>query len=48
VLIAMSAAVTLLPALFGFMGVRVLSRRERRRLADLGAQDGHGAGFWVR
>ena len=48
VLIAMVAAVTLLPALFGFMGMRLLSRRERRHLDDHGAQDGHGSGFWAR
>ena len=48
VLIAMVAAVTLLPALFGFMGMRLLSRRERRQLDDHGAQDGHGSGFWAR
>ena len=48
VLIAMAAAVTLLPALFGFMGMRVLSRRERRRLDDHGAHEVHGSGFWVR
>src|ERR1022692_267259 len=33
VLFTMAAAVTLLPALLGFLGLRVLSRRERRRLA---------------
>jgi RND superfamily putative drug exporter len=48
VLIAMVAAVTLLPALFGFMGMRLLSRRERRQLDGHGAQDGHGSGFWAR
>jgi RND superfamily putative drug exporter len=29
------------------MGVRVLSRRERRRLAAEGPQDGHDRGFWA-
>jgi RND superfamily putative drug exporter len=48
VLLAMATAITLLPALFGFMGMRLLSRRERRRLIDHGAQDGHGTGFWAR
>jgi len=33
VLFTMAAAVTLLPALLGFCGTRVLSRKERRRLA---------------
>ena len=48
VLLALAAAITLLPALFGFMGMRVLSRRERRRLADHGAHDVHKSGFWAR
>ena len=34
VALAVAAATTLLPALFGVLGLRVLSRRERRRLAD--------------
>ena len=33
VLFTVAAATTLLPALLGFLGLRVLSRRERRRLA---------------
>ena len=48
VLLAMATAVTLLPAMFGFMGMRVLSRRERRHLADHGARDVHKTGFWAR
>ena len=48
VLVAMAAAMTLLPALFGFMGVRVLSRRERQHLDDHGARDSHSIGFWAR
>jgi RND superfamily putative drug exporter len=48
--LTMSAALTLLPALLGFIGPRVLSGRRRRRL------DGHGprhtavgkGGFWTR
>jgi len=48
VLLALAAAITLLPALFGFMGMHVLSRRERRRLAAHGAQDVHKSGFWAR
>jgi RND superfamily putative drug exporter len=39
------AAVTLLPALLGVFGMRVLSRRQRRRL---GAQTPSKAGFWAR
>jgi len=48
VVLTMAAAMTLLPALFGFLGVRVLSRRERRRLAESGPQEGYGRGFWAR
>ena len=48
VVLTMATAVTLLPALLGFMGPRVLSRRERRRMAKSGPQEGHGTGFWVR
>ena len=46
--LTMATAMTLLPAMLGFMGRRVLSRRERRRLAESGPQDGHGTGFWAR
>jgi RND superfamily putative drug exporter len=48
VLLALASAITLLPALLGFMGMRVLSGRERRRLADHGAHDVHKSGFWAR
>ena len=48
VLLALATAITLLPALFGFMGLRLLSRSERRRLADHGAHDVHKTGFWAR
>ena len=48
VALTMAAAVTLLPALLGFMGNRVLSRRERRRLAEAGPEEGHPTGFWAR
>ena len=48
VLLALTAAITLLPALFGFMGMHLLSGRERRRLADHGAHDVHKSGFWAR
>jgi RND superfamily putative drug exporter len=43
------AAITLLPALFGVLGLRVLSRRQRRRLRA-GGPDGarSGSGVWAR
>ena len=46
----MIAALTLLPALLGFMGPRILSRRQRRMLAEQGpAIVGTGrSGFWAR
>jgi len=40
VLFTVAAAVTLLPALLGVLGMRVLSRRERRRLAAGGPASG--------
>jgi RND superfamily putative drug exporter len=48
VLLTMATALTLLPAMLGFMGARVLSRRERRRLAAEGPQEDHEKGFWAR
>jgi RND superfamily putative drug exporter len=48
VLVTMTAAVTLIPALLGFFGMRVLSRRERRRLAEQGPRDPKLDGFWPR
>jgi RND superfamily putative drug exporter len=48
VVFVMAAAVTMLPALLGVIGMRVLSRRERRRLAEEGARDTHAEGFWAR
>jgi putative drug exporter of the RND superfamily len=47
VLFTMAAAITLLPALLGFLGMRVLSRRERRRLAATGPELG-ASGWWAR
>ncbi|WP_344652987.1 MMPL family transporter [Cryptosporangium japonicum] len=41
-------AITLLPSLLGFFGMRVLSRRERRRLAAEGPHEAHARGFWAR
>src|SRR4051794_1135172 len=48
VLFTMLAACTLMPALLGMIGIRVLSRRERRQLAEEGAHDTHAVGFWAR
>jgi putative drug exporter of the RND superfamily len=48
VLFTMAAAVTLLPALLGFLGMRVLSRRERRRLAADGPAPDGASGWWAR
>ena len=48
VLFNVVAAITLLPALLGLMKTRVLSRRERRRLAAEGPQDANASGFWAR
>ena len=48
VLFNVVAAITLLPALLGLMKTRVLSRRERRRLAATGPQDAFASGFWAR
>jgi RND superfamily putative drug exporter len=48
VLTVMTAALTLIPALLGIIGMRVLSRRERRRLAERGPSDPKLEGFWPR
>ncbi|HMC39245.1 MAG TPA: MMPL family transporter, partial [Acidimicrobiales bacterium] len=48
VLLTMVASLTLLPALLGFFGTRVLSRRERRALLERGPEDEHASGFWFR
>jgi RND superfamily putative drug exporter len=48
VLVTMTAAVTLIPALLGMFGMKVLSRRERRRLEELGPRDPKLEGFWPR
>jgi RND superfamily putative drug exporter len=45
---AVLAAVTLLPALFGVFGLKVLSRRERRRPRGNPAVIVENAGFWAR
>src|SRR4051812_10335394 len=48
VLATMTAAVTLIPALLGIFGMRVLSRKERRRLEAEGPRDPKLDGFWPR
>jgi RND superfamily putative drug exporter len=49
VLLAVIAAVTLLPAMLGFVKVRALSRRERRALAANGpVGEADVSGFWAR
>ena len=48
VLTTMTAAITLIPALLGMIGMRALSRRERRRLAERGPSDPKLDGFWPR
>jgi RND superfamily putative drug exporter len=48
VLFTMLTAITLLPALLGFLGMRVLTRRERRSLAREGPRETHTQGFWSR
>ena len=48
VLFTVAAAVTLLPALLGVLGMRVLSRRERRRLAAHGPVRDSASTWWAR
>ena len=48
VLFTMATAITLLPALLGFLGPRVLSRRERRQLANDGPHEEGKKGWWAR
>ena len=48
VLFTVAATTTLLPALLGFLGMRVLSRRERRRLAADGPAEPGTTGWWTR
>jgi len=47
VLFTVAAAVTFLPAMLGFLGPKVLSRRERRRLAAEGPHEPSTEGFWA-
>jgi putative drug exporter of the RND superfamily len=48
VLFTVLAAITLLPAMLGILGMRVLSRRQRRKLADNGPDPVEASGFWAR
>ncbi|MER7950316.1 MMPL family transporter [Streptomyces sp. NPDC096079] len=48
VLLTVAASVTLLPALLSFIGMRALSRRERRVLAERGPQPELPTGFAAR
>ncbi|MFJ4821245.1 MMPL family transporter [Streptomyces sp. NPDC088801] len=48
VILTVAASVTLLPALLSFIGMRALSRRERRRLAEHGPQPEVPTGFAAR
>ncbi|MGW0611716.1 MMPL family transporter [Streptomyces sp. NPDC002788] len=48
VVLTVAASVTLLPALLSLIGVRALSRRERRRLADHGPEPELPTGFAAR
>lgn len=48
VVLTVAASVTLLPALLSYIGMRALSRRERRRLAAEGPRPERTTGFAVR
>ncbi|MEU7019838.1 MMPL family transporter [Streptomyces sp. NPDC046203] len=48
VVLTVAASVTLLPALLSFIGMRALSRRERRRLAEHGPRPELPTGFAAR
>lgn len=48
VLFTMLVAITLMPAMLGFLGDRVLGRRARRRLREEGAYDDEQSGLWVK
>ncbi|MCM2389346.1 MMPL family transporter [Streptomyces albipurpureus] len=48
VILSVLAAVTLLPALLGLLGPRVLSRRQRRRLVARGPESSEAAGLAAR
>ena len=46
--LTMVASLTLLPAMLGFLGPKVLRRAERRMLAQQGRQVDQAGGFWLR
>ena len=48
VALTMATSLTLIPALLGFLGPRVLSRRERRALANGVLASTEPGGFWLR
>jgi RND superfamily putative drug exporter len=48
VALTMAASLTFLPAMLGFLGPKVLSRRERAALAANGPASTEGGGFWLR
>jgi putative drug exporter of the RND superfamily len=48
VALTMAASLTLLPAMLGFLGPKVLRRGERTRLARQGRQVEQAGGFWLR
>jgi putative drug exporter of the RND superfamily len=48
VALTMATSLTFLPAMLGFLGPRVLSRRERAALAAGGAASIEGTGAWLR
>jgi putative drug exporter of the RND superfamily len=46
--LTMLASLTLLPAMLGFLGLKVLRRAERTSLAQQGGQTGQPGGLWLR
>jgi RND superfamily putative drug exporter len=48
VVLTMLASLTLLPAMLGFMGPKILGRRLLKRLSENGPDDSHVKGSWLR
>jgi RND superfamily putative drug exporter len=48
VALTMAASLTLLPAMLGFMGPKILGRKHLRRLQASGPDDSHVTGGWLR